>query len=363
MKTKPSRILAVLFVVLLSFCSLTILNVKAQEEDSWTTLAPMQQERYGLGVETVKGRIYAIGGNNGSWEAPNITEEYDPETNTWSTKAPMPGPMVSFASTTYNNKIYCFGYSETYIYNPTINSWEQKTPIPNPRYYLTACTLNDKIYVIGGTSKSLDVYDPKTDSWTTKAPMLHANATASQKYSTVVLNGKIHVIGGYHVEYSHQIYDPETDTWSIGKPLLKPTYYIVAEATTGVNAPKRIYVFGGDNNYFDDNSHKCELISQSYDTLTESWTMLNPIPRGHLSGDATNIDDKLYVIGGAESETYEDMLVYNSLCREYTPIGYDTLDSSPEPFPTKLVLASSIIVALVGIGILVYFKKRRLDES
>ena len=110
MRIIPSRICAVLFVILLSFLIIGILTVNCQVEDTWTTLAPMQQERHGLGVETVKGRIYAIGGNNGSWEAPNITEEYDPETNTWTIKATMPGQMVSFGSKTYNNKIYCFGY-------------------------------------------------------------------------------------------------------------------------------------------------------------------------------------------------------------------------------------------------------------
>jgi len=32
---------------------------------------------------------------------------------------------------------------------------------------------------------------------------------------------------------------------------------------------------------------------------------------------------------------------------------------SPKPFPTTLVLTSVVIIAVIGLGILAYFKKRR----
>ena len=70
--------------------------------DSWTEKAPLQEKRGRLGVAVVKGKIYAIGGDK-----PNImgnclvadfifgsplgtNEEYDPETDTWVFKTPMP---------------------------------------------------------------------------------------------------------------------------------------------------------------------------------------------------------------------------------------------------------------------------------
>jgi hypothetical protein len=34
-----------------------------------------------------------------------------------------------------------------------------------------------------------------------------------------------------------------------------------------------------------------------------------------------------------------------------------------EPFPTALVVASIVLIAVIGIGLLVYFKKRRRDKS
>jgi hypothetical protein len=41
---------------------------------------------------------------------------------------------------------------------------------------------------------------------------------------------------------SNQIYDTEKDTWSFGASLPTQMWYTAAGATTGVMAPKRIYV-------------------------------------------------------------------------------------------------------------------------
>ena len=49
--------------------------------DTWATKAPMPTPRWNLGVATASnGKIYAIGGFNGSLLA--TVEEYDPATNT-----------------------------------------------------------------------------------------------------------------------------------------------------------------------------------------------------------------------------------------------------------------------------------------
>lgn len=63
------------------------------KENSWATMTPMRTARFNLGVAVVNGKIYAIGGliDNGdrSWET-NANEEYDPATDSWSIKKPMP---------------------------------------------------------------------------------------------------------------------------------------------------------------------------------------------------------------------------------------------------------------------------------
>jgi hypothetical protein len=53
----------------------------------WASRAPMPTPRISLAIGVVNNKIYAIGGHG--WEVPdclNVTEEYDPITNTWTTK-------------------------------------------------------------------------------------------------------------------------------------------------------------------------------------------------------------------------------------------------------------------------------------
>ena len=96
------------------------------------------------------------------------------------------------------------------------------------------------------------------------------------------------------------------------------------------------------------------------------------LPRGSLFSVAV-VKDKFYVIGGQIAAENSDSYIYKSENEQYTPIGYENSEPSPSqeptPFPTPtpegesfattLVIASVSIVALVGLGLLVFFKKRK----
>jgi len=55
----------------------------------------------------VNGKIYAIGGLGGSYLSTN--EEYDPSTDSWTTKASMPTARFYLAAAAVNGKIYAIG--------------------------------------------------------------------------------------------------------------------------------------------------------------------------------------------------------------------------------------------------------------
>ena len=59
------------------------------------------------GVEVLDGKIYFVGGYNGS--AKNIAERYDPTTNTWETLNSMSVARNGVASAVLNGKIYAIG--------------------------------------------------------------------------------------------------------------------------------------------------------------------------------------------------------------------------------------------------------------
>src|SRR3989304_7615486 len=193
--------------------------------NSWTTKAPMHEARSNLGVAVVKGKIYAIGGNAEQGNT-GLNEEYDPVTDTWTFKAAMLTPRSYFTVAVYQNKIYCIGgttgYSNTgepyytggvEVYDPDTDSWENKTPMPTAKV-AKANVVNGKIYLIGGAPNNTlnQVYDPATDSWTTKSSM----PTEAYGASAVIDNKIYFISGSYGGQYPilNQICDPETDTWS-----------------------------------------------------------------------------------------------------------------------------------------------------
>ena len=86
-------------------------------------------ERMADNVVTADSKIYILGGTSGSVQ--NSVEEYDPTTNTWSTKTAIPyGGLTEHACVTVNNKIYLIGGEPSggnktntlYVYNPSFDT-------------------------------------------------------------------------------------------------------------------------------------------------------------------------------------------------------------------------------------------------
>jgi len=380
--------LTLVLIVSFSLSVFLILQTKATG-DFWTAMAPMPTARCDVGLAVVNGKIYAIGGWNGNYVAEN--EEYDPTTNTWTTKAPMPTPRFGFAIFVYENKIHVVGgyvngiqpTSAHEIYDPETNIWETKESASNLLAYREGYDTNvvdGKVYIMGGQSSpyrpwpSTDantVYDPATDTWASGAPL----PVGAADYASAVVGNKIFVIGGRNYDYSPstfnltQVYDTETDMWSYGASMYAAAKQIAGGATTGIYAPKRIYVFGSLT--LQDGESISTYITRVYNPETDSWSTGDSMPtqRGHFSVAVVN--DKLYVIGGQfATENNELSYVYKTENEQYTPVGYGTPDpSSPspspeaqdqEPFPTVLVAtASAASAAIIGISLLVYFRKRK----
>ena len=95
--------------------------------------------------------------------------------------------------------------------------------MPSGRAYLTSAVVDDKIYCIGGTtfdgsaSNSIEVYDPKTDTWEIKTPM----PTSRHSLTSAVVDGKIYCIGGYGGSNRNivEVYNPKTDSWETKSPM------------------------------------------------------------------------------------------------------------------------------------------------
>jgi len=341
---------ALILLLILCFAVSTLPLVSASE-DSWTTLEPMPTPRCGFGVAVVDGKIYAIGGYNGSNNYLAVNEMYDPATDTWTTKQPMPTPRSGFAVAAYMNKIYVIGgifaaNSPDYsgytgvneVYDPSTDTWETMEPMPTARSALDANVVGDKIYLIGGIKYSViypdfgqntgvnEVYDPSTDTWETKAPVLSTNSYCP----SAVVDNKIYLF------ISTQIYDPETDSWSRGEEIPHGFYEAfdsTAGATTGVLAPKRIYVFGGNEGHNVATNH-----TQVYDPETDTWTTGTPMPTPRWALGVAVVNDELYAIGGMTTGAN-----FSAANEKYTPTDY-----IPE-FPSWIILPLFVTATLAVI--------------
>jgi N-acetylneuraminic acid mutarotase len=89
---------------------------------------------------------------------------YDPETNTWAQKAPMPGGQRVAGGAVLGQKLYVVGGNEglqntLYAYNPATNTWATKAPMPTPRGHLAAVKVvrngNPVLLALGGITNSL----------------------------------------------------------------------------------------------------------------------------------------------------------------------------------------------------------------
>jgi len=93
---RKSVVLLLVLFFLMGLCSVEVKSVSAVAEDSWVVLAPMPTARSMLGVAVVDGKIYAIGGTSGTQNILGTNEVYDPATNKWSSKTPMPYSQILF---------------------------------------------------------------------------------------------------------------------------------------------------------------------------------------------------------------------------------------------------------------------------
>ena len=162
-----------------------------------------------------------------------LNQEYDPVTDRWRERAPLPRALNHAGATGLNGKIYVVGaftseghggpWDAAFEYDPATDTWRALAPLKSPRGSVGVTTLGGKIHAIGGrgpdkvTVGNHEVYDPATGKWSELAPL----PKARDHLAVVAAGGRIHAIGGRldgiteNVDF-HDIYNPATNTWENG---------------------------------------------------------------------------------------------------------------------------------------------------
>ncbi len=212
-----------------------------------------------------------------AWVPINNAWEYDPQADTWKALAPMPMKRGSPLAAAVGDKIYVIGGASTRPgtndtsidpthpqlvlgtveeYDPATNSWRERSPMPTARNHAAIGVVNGRIYVAGGRvgaafiAPSTDIsvveeYDPATDTW---SPALARMPTARSALAAGVIGGRIVIAGGEFQDPTMmatfrvvEAYDPASNTWATLPPLP-----VSRHGLAGGVIGNRFYVVGGD---------------------------------------------------------------------------------------------------------------------
>ena len=229
-------------------------------QDVWTLGADMPWPGGSVSTALINGKIYASGGIVGSMTVDSCAE-YDPLTNVWTSRKPMPfhqGRNHAAASTD-GRRFFIFGgrgfgsgdgnflangFDDVQIYNPITNTWTTSRDSGSTLSVLPigrggmgkAVYFRDEFYVLGGETldgpgaepgnvyNRVDIYNPSTNQWRTGPPM----PTARHGIFPVLHQKKIYVaagglIAGFSASNILEILTLGASPVNFGKSLLQGT--------------------------------------------------------------------------------------------------------------------------------------------
>ncbi len=226
-------------------------------------------------------------------------------------------PRCWFTASAVNGKIYVIGgYGDSSlatsvdVFDPRANSWHtvRTTGHFTPRASLASCVLNGKIYVLGGArgperpsnmSNALEIFDPRTNAWST--PKTTGTFTPRNNLCACVIGGKIYTMGGYDAGHEgdmnvFEVFDPRTNHWST--PRTTGTFTPHGAFTANV-VRGRIYAIGGFSNH-EPAGHRVLAMVQRFDPRTNHWSTL--ATKGNFTARLLHasgvLHNKIYILGG-----------------------------------------------------------------
>ena len=94
-----------ILLMMFTFCFIYFSSAQTSSSSTlqsfWTTGAPMPTARSEIAGAILDGKIYIIGGFDGSGRSITTTEVYDPMANEWTTAAPLPQPLDHTAAASF----------------------------------------------------------------------------------------------------------------------------------------------------------------------------------------------------------------------------------------------------------------------
>lgn len=191
--------------------------------NSWSSAPSLGTARYGHAMAAVTGRVYVMGGYDGSSEL-SSAETYDTLADSWSAIASMTMARHAAAGAAVGGKVYMVGglfgsrfpTPSAEVYEPSSNSWSAIASMEIARYSHTAVAVGRNIYVMGGSSgdakSSAEVYSVVSDSWSTISTPWSNGGVGKYNHAAAAIDTMIYVVGGNEPSTVY-VYDTVNDEW------------------------------------------------------------------------------------------------------------------------------------------------------
>ena len=246
---------------------------------TWRQLPDAESSFLFAAVAVVDNFLYVCGGMGRPAHAQATCQRFDPRTGLWTQLAHMKVRRQSFPLVAYAGRLYAFGggtsLGHSLDHPPTnccemylidSNEWRSIASMPFKYKASSASELGGNIYVSGGrtdnkTVASMWCYEPSSDSWQEKAPMLSPHAG----HTTMTINGQIYVID--RVNLAIESYSPGADAWT---QVTAPSMELSGVARPAVLSP---WVYFISYLHHDKDSRCCR-----YNVLTFEFEELPPYP-------------------------------------------------------------------------------------
>ncbi|XP_023029645.2 kelch protein [Leptinotarsa decemlineata] len=245
------------------------------KEERWFQVAEMPTRRCRAGLAVMGGKVYAVGGFNGSLRVKTV-DVYDASSDVWTSCDSMEARRSTLGVAVLNNCIYAVGgfdgstgLNTAEMFDTQTCKWKTISAMSTRRSSVGVGVLYGQLYAVGGYDgasrqclSSVECYTPETDSWTSVPDMCSRRSGAG----VGVLDGILYAVGGHDgplVRKSVEAYDPAKSKWTPVSEMALCRRNAGVVAISGL-----LYVVGGD----DGTSNLSSV--EVYNPKTDCWIML-----------------------------------------------------------------------------------------
>ena len=229
------------------------------------------------------------------------------------------------------------------------DAWRAGPPIPEGANEVIGAVVADQLLVYGGQDAAgapmgiLWKLDPKTEQWS----KLPGNPVPVHHGASVGIGHKMYLFGGFRLPDTGKpgwypvsnawVFDLDTQAWSALPAMSTPRGALAAVAVG-----TKVYVVGGaripegadlPNGLYGGGPTELLGTNEVFDTATNRWSLLSPMPTPRNHHALAAIDGKIYAIGGRVGSCFSGGWSSNVAANELYDVAADRW-TARAPMPT-----------------------------